>query len=66
VTNKCNVTWTTAKTYTNYALINPTEPQAFPFKQINARYVRVTATKLGVQQAGGYLLKLAEVEAYNR
>ncbi|MEX1030235.1 MAG: discoidin domain-containing protein [Paenibacillaceae bacterium] len=61
-----NVNWTTAKTYTNYVTVNPTVPQAFPFKQIDVRYVRITATKLGVQQAGGYLLRLAEVEVYNR
>ncbi|MCQ4365969.1 discoidin domain-containing protein, partial [Mycobacterium gordonae] len=65
-TSTDNVNWTTAKTYTNYAMTNPTEPQALAFKQTNARYVRLTATKLGSQQAGGYLLKLAEVEVNNR
>ncbi|GGD56266.1 discoidin domain-containing protein [Paenibacillus nasutitermitis] len=65
-TSTDNVNWTTAKTFVNYAMTNPTEPQALPFKQTNARYVRLTATKLGIQQAGDYLLKLAEVEVNNR
>ncbi|HEY0827087.1 MAG TPA: discoidin domain-containing protein [Bacilli bacterium] len=65
-TSTDNVNWTTAKSYTGYTMMNPTEPQSLAFKQTNARYVRLTATKLGSQLSGGYLLKLAEVEVYNR
>ncbi|MCD9020637.1 discoidin domain-containing protein [Cohnella silvisoli] len=65
-TSTDNVNWTIVKSYTGYVPLNPTEPQSLPFKQTNARYVRITATKLGIQQAGGYLFKIAEVEVYNR
>ncbi|WP_344311575.1 discoidin domain-containing protein [Fodinicola feengrottensis] len=56
-------TWTTVATKTGYpkpAAVN----QAFAFGTTQARYVRVTATKLTADQFGAYHFQLAEIAAY--
>lgn len=54
--------WTTVASRTGYPRPGA-GAQSFPFASVDARYVKVTGTKLGADQFGDRYLQLAEIEA---
>jgi alpha-L-rhamnosidase len=62
-----STTYTTVATITNQA--NPAgKPQTYDFPSVNARYVRIAVTQLGLPPADestGYRLQLCELAVYN-
>lgn len=55
--------WTTVITETGYPKPGDS-PQQFPFSQISARYVKLTATKLSTDQNSHYYLELRQIGAF--
>jgi len=55
--------WTTVVTKNGYAKPGDS-PQQFPFSQVSARYIKVTATALSPDQNGNYYLELRQIAAF--
>lgn len=64
-TSTDGTTWTTALTETNYPMPS-NAVQSFPFPSVNARYVKVNATKLSIEGPGAttYRLQFADLQAF--
>ncbi|MFC5406086.1 glycoside hydrolase domain-containing protein [Cohnella soli] len=64
-TSTDNQNWTTVVTKTGYAKPG-NEVQSFPFASVNARYIKVNATKLRTEAADAntYRLHFAEIQAF--
>ncbi|RAU94695.1 discoidin domain-containing protein [Paenibacillus sp. YN15] len=55
--------WTTVVSRSDYGPVESDEPQVFEFPETEARYVRVTATRLKSEN-GAYYFQLKELEVY--
>lgn len=64
-TSPDNTTWTTVVTQSNYPQPG-NAVQSFPFPSVNARYVKVDATKLRIEGPGAttYRLQFADLQAF--
>jgi len=56
-------TWTTVTAKSGYAKPGDA-PQSFRFNQVNARYIKVDATSLGIDQNNNHYLEMRQIAAY--